>query len=236
MKKYLLFIILITGLSSLYWFHEKNSVSSQIECAITITTGYEQLIIENRGKSQIPLIKGFVSTQKDKLQLIKSLNDNCQISEFDDFIEISKDLSQQDTWINFSIDNVNNVITVSGEINRQTELQAVLDSLATTEKNVVHSIHINKNVANHDFAQDITFLLTAIDNIQMADITIYPKEMVLKGLVRDKLRQRETINKVEALFADQLTINDQLETVAKNNAEYETPDIEFAPLPSLDGQ
>ncbi len=234
MKKYILFIIVITGVYGLYWIYQQNSVPPQIDCATKIIAEYKLLTIEKPERNQMPLIKGSVSTKKDKNHIINSLKDKCNLSQFNDFIEISKDLAPQQTWINFSIDNVNEVITVSGEINRQSELQAILDSLATTEKKVVHSMHINKKVSDHDFAGDITFLLTAIDNIQMADITIYTKEMVIKGLVRDKLRKQQTMHKIEALFTDQFTINNQLETVAKNTAEYEPLDIEFEPLPPLD--
>ncbi|MBL4772562.1 MAG: hypothetical protein JKX98_02840 [Alcanivoracaceae bacterium] len=190
-----------------------------------------QIETKNRGKS--PILKGVTSKKKKDL-VLKLLDSQCGVVEFQDFIEVKTKIEKVEAWLNFKIDNVNNIITVSGQVGSQTELHEILNSFATNDKSITHSLSINKQIPTIDFAIDVTLIMASIENIKLADISISSSEIILKGLVRDQIRENETISKLERIFFAEKTINNQLELVVKHTKNIEGLKFDFTPVPTLE--
>ena len=78
--------------------------------------------------------------------------------------------------------------------------------------------------------------MPSINAVQMANVSIMDIKLTIKGLVRDKLREKETIDKLNALFAEELTVVNQLELVVKHAPVIDEFQFEVAPLPKLEQQ
>jgi len=190
--------------------------------------------IETKNRGTSPIIKGMVSKQ-NKNKALGLLKGQCGITELQDFVEIKTIPKTLQPWLNFKIDNVNNIITISGQLHSQSELEDTLASFATNDKTIVHSLSVDEHIpTNDDYAVYVTLIMASIENIQLADITINNGNITLKGLVRDKIRETETLLKLQQIFIDEMTITNQLELVVKHQREIEGLKFDLAPMPTLE--
>ncbi|MBL4660740.1 MAG: hypothetical protein JKY19_10320 [Alcanivoracaceae bacterium] len=236
MRKVVLFFLLILAtLFSIYILTNDTNTEKKIaQCINKILDDakIDAIDIDTKDRGSSPIIKGIVSKQH-KAKVLSLLKGQCGITELQDFVEIKTITKVLHPWLNFKIDNVNNIITVSGQVHSQSELDDILTSFATNDKTVVHNLSVNELISASDYAIYSTLIMASADNIQLADITINKGEIILKGLVRDKIRERETLLKLQQIFTDEMTIINQLELVVKHRREIEGLKFDLAPMPIL---
>ncbi|VAW36959.1 hypothetical protein MNBD_GAMMA01-1853 [hydrothermal vent metagenome] len=222
-----------------YLFYFKAYISEKLlaQCInnILLQTKIDSIQVDtaNRGKS--PVLTGLAS-QKNKDALLKTINQNCDILELHDLIKVKVAIKTVGTYLGFQIDNAHNIVTIEGLVSNQSERENILDSFtsAMTDMTIKHDIKIDARAKSTDYAMYITLLLASIANIQLADITIQNNELRLKGLVRDKTREQQTLNILQQLFQDDLKIINQLELVVKFKPDIEALKFENMPMPLLD--
>ena len=236
MKKFILFFLFIAAiLFSIYILTNNTNTEEQIaQCINTILDDakFNAIDIETKNRGNSPIIKGIVSKQ-DKGKALSLLKGQCGITELQDFVEIKAITKVLQPWLNFKIDNVNNIITVSGQVHSQSELDDILASFATNDKTIVHSLSFAQHIPANDYAVYVILIMASIENIQLADITINNGNVTLKGLVRDKIREKETLSKLQQIFIDEMKIINQLELVVKHRREIEGLKFDIVPLPAL---
>ncbi len=199
-----------------------------------------QITTKNRGRK--PILKGSL-TQEKKNKLIDNINNQCQVTEIQDFIgtiESSKPIASS---LNFKIDYVNNILYISGLVKSQQQIDHILDSFKTAIKDnfppsnldwtLSPNLSVDANAQAIDYAIYITLLFTVIDNIKLADITIENNRIILKGLVRDTIRENETLSGIRQLFDDEFTIDNQLELVVKFKPDIQGIEFEKLAPPKL---
>lgn len=241
-KKSGLFLLLILMASVLAFLSIKDTYDEK-----QLTTCIDEIIIsqqikdiqvttKNRGGK--PILKGFL-TQTKKNKLINSINNQCQVTEIQDFIGTIESSKAIASSLNFKIDYVNNILYISGLVKSQQQIDNILDSFKTAIKGnfppsnldwtLSPDLSADANAQAIDYAIYITLLFTVIDNIKLADITIESNRIILKGLVRDTIRENETLSGIRKLFDDEFTIDNQLELVIKFK-----PDIQGIEFEKID--
>lgn len=233
----LVFIISLLTFVVFKSWHEETQLTNCIQK----TLNSQQIVnieatIKNRG--QKPILSGKL-TQEKKDTLLNAINNQCEVTEIQDFIEIIEPPVTIASSLNFKIDYVNNTINVSGLVNNQQQIDNILNSFKNAIKDnfppsdldwtLAHDISMDNNSQKFDFDIHITLLFTAIHNIKLADITLEKNQLILKGIVRDQIREKETLSKIKRLFDDKYTIINQLELVIKLKPDI--PGIRFEKLP-----
>ena len=238
MKKFILFFLFtIAILVSIYTLTNNTNAEKKIaQCINEILNKakIDTIEVETKNRGTSPIIKGMISKQ-DKNKALRLLKGQCGITELQDFVEIKTTTKALRPWLNFKIDNVNNIITVAGQVHSQSELDDVLASFVTNDnKTIVHSLSVDEHIPASDYAIYITLIMVSIENIQLADISINNGNITLKGLVRDKIREKETLSKLQQIFIDEMAIINQLELVVKQRREIEGLKFDLAPMPTLE--
>ncbi len=239
-----LLLILIISVLAFLWIKEEYDEKQLTKCIDEIIISQQinsiQATIKNRGKK--PILKGFL-TQEKKNKIIDSINNQCQIAEIQDFIEIIEPSETIASSLNFKIDYVNNILYISGLVKSQQQIDNILDSFKTAIKDnfppsdldwtLSPDISVDANAQATDYAIYITLLFTVIDNIKLADITLENNQLILKGLVRDTVRENETLSGIRRLFDDEFTIDNQLELVVKFKPDIQGIEFEKLAPPKL---
>ncbi len=240
-KKSGLFIFLLLIVFLLVYFVIKDGYDEK-----QITTCIEEILISQqissiqattKNRGQKPVLTGKL-TQEVKFKLLNSINNRCHVIEIQDFIEVIEPPISIKASLNFKIDHVNNIIYISGLVMNQQQVDNILHSFTTAIKDnfpvsevdwtLSPNILIDENVQAVNFSIYITLLFTAIDTIKLTDITIENKQFILKGLIRDKIREKETLSKIRQLFDSEYQIINQLELVVQFKPDIQ--DIEFEPF------
>jgi len=189
---------------------------------------------ETQGRGKYPILNGSATAQSRK-EIIESISRQCQLVEIQDFIEVTDNPNKSVAYINFSIDEANALVSIKGVVKnkklRDATLQSFTDAIAN--KTITENIKINPRVKKEDFSMTITLLLASIDSIKLSNITLKNKQIIIKGLVRDKHREAETINTLKQLFADDFTLINELERVVPLDSEIQDIQLELMPLPKL---
>jgi Zn-dependent metalloprotease len=236
-------LIAVIGLLAYILFFNGSSEAENNQCInnILMASNNHALIIETKNRGNTPILKGTAS-MKNKTNIIKLIREQCGPIEIQDFIEIINEVPSKLPFISFEIDNVNSIIIIDGMVNNTLEASTIIDSFnnAFIDQNktftIKHDIKSNDAIKPAELDLSITLLMPSIKLIQMAKVSIKDNTLTLKGLVRDKLREKETIDILEALFADELFIINQLEPVVKHAPEIEKFKYKLAPLPKIDQQ
>jgi|GEM_PF-1898407 len=241
---FILIIIIAISLMQFQKYYSENQLSNCISQVLS-QTGSQGIEIIAKDRGDKPILKGKLYLG-EKEKLFVSIYKQCEVEEIQDFIEITSENTVFIESINIQIDYFNHLVNVKGTLKNQLAIDDLLESFNTairdnlTESNeewtLSPNIIISRKVESIDFSIYVTLLFTAIDNIRATDITIENNQLILNGLVRNKEKEIETMDKIYQLFADELTIVNQLELVIKNNIEIEKIEIEPLPLPSLDNQ
>ncbi|HHL31561.1 MAG TPA: hypothetical protein ENJ41_03170, partial [Oceanospirillales bacterium] len=109
-------LLIIIVLAVLFQNHRLRSAEKdRAECInkLLIAKHIDGVEVDYHNRGTSPVLQGTIAADKKQL-LWQTLNNQCGISEFQDFINVIKDKHLTKTWLNFSIDNVNNIITLTG--------------------------------------------------------------------------------------------------------------------------
>jgi hypothetical protein len=236
-------ISLITIMSIIVYFliNYGPSESDNSQCINNIlkNTNGHSLIIETKNRGNTPILKG-KATLKDKNKIITLINKNCHSLEIQDFVETIKPLPINSPILNFEIDHFNRIISINSTVNNQLEANNIINSFNDALNDQVvpftikHDIKTNEQIKPSEFDLYITLLMPSISLVKMTNITIKDDRLIIKGLVRDKSREKETLEKLNTLFADEFIIINQLELVVKHAPVTEKYKFELAPMPTID--
>jgi hypothetical protein len=238
MNKTKMIILLILTSTIAYFavsFNSKTKYESLVNCitGIAITLKLDDINIEQSENAESPLITG-KTTLKQKKQLVRQMSDVCGIQSFEDFIEVQSEANDKIASINFKLDSVNNIATITGQVNSGFEHKRILSSFTDAVNQhygpweIQHKILISKNVKKNEFAIDITLVFSAISQVKLTDITVTNKKLTIKGLVRNNNIEKQTIKKLEQIFEGELNIINQLKPVIIEKSDIEN--IKFEDL------
>lgn len=237
MKKTLL-VLLFAGfaVASGIWFY--NHSEQQLSFCISRIIAEHQIpqikvITKDRGSK--PILQGELSPSMKKI-FIDSVSKNCAVSEIQDFIREKNPEVEFEADLNIQVDTFNKVVTVRGDVHDEEERDEIIKNLSTAAAgySIAHLITIDDRVQNSDFPVNVSLLFSAIGEIKYADITLARDKIVVKGLIRDEIRENEAIEKLNELFADELQIVDQLELGIENNIEVNNLKFEKSEIPKLE--
>ena len=227
------FFIIILFLSlAIYFVIYKYRSHKQRENCISLLAQSEQISMDTSNNSII--LSG--STNIDNHEtIVQLINKQCQNITIQNSIKIETKLKLAESWLTFKIDHVNNKVSVFGIVNSQDDIDNILSSFSESLPNmsIAYEIDLNKNVNDKDFAVSILLILTAIDEIKLIDISLQKQNLTIKGLARDKLREQQTLMKLNQIFEGEYNIINQLELVINNKPDIEKLKFEKIPLPKL---
>ena len=228
-------------LAALYLLRNpENEINNCINAILTSSTGHS-LYIETKNRGNTPLLKG--KADKKNKELIKNLIEKkCGPINLQDLAEESLYLPITTPSLSFEIDTVNNIIVINGSVNSKTEVSNIINSfnnaLNDTQQafTLKHDFKTDRAIRSSEYDIFVTLIIPSINNVQLAQISINNDQLTIKGLVRDKNREQETINQLTALFAEDLQIINQLELVVKHEPIIEKFKFEITPLPTIEEQ
>jgi hypothetical protein len=241
--KYTVISLIIAISAIVYFIFNNNPSESDIsECINNILNNSKNhsLVIITKNRGNTPILKG-KATLIEKNNIIELVKKKCRSIEIQDFVEIIKQIPINLPSINFKIDHVNNIIIINSLVNNQVDANNILDSFNNAFINqnipftIKHDIQTNDKINPSEFDVYITLLIPSISAVRMTDITIKGNQIIVKGLVRDKLREKETIDMLTELFADELIIINQLELVIQAPV-MDKYKYELSPLPNIKDQ
>lgn len=242
-KLTLILLITVMGIMTYTVFFNATSETENKQCINNIlkTFNNHSLIIETKNRGNTPILKGQASI-KTKNDILELISQQCASLKVQDFVEPVKETLSKSPSLSFEIDNFNSVIIINGMVNNTLEANTIIDSFsnAFNDQNITftikHDIKSNDEIKPSEFDILITLLMPSINAVQIANVSIQENRLTLKGLVRDKLRETETIDKLKALFADEFIIINQLELVVKHEPVTEKFKYKLAPLPKIEEQ
>lgn len=159
-----------------------------------------------------------------------------QTTSYTDSEAKKKIISQkQGAWIDFSIDDYNDTISIYGILGNQHELERIIVNFsdAQPEKIIKHDVSINESVKSTDFALNLLLILSSISNVKTAEIKFNAKQMTIKGIVLNAKAQILTIKNLRNIFNGDINIVNNLELVFEEETTIDPLDMDFTTLPEL---
>ncbi len=150
--------------------------------------------------------------------------------------EISEHISAIDTaWVHINIDNFNEIITITGVVGNQNELDDIISNIVNSyhQLNLQHDISIDDSLSSRDFAINIAVVTATIQAVQQAEVIYNKKEIIIKGLVRNKTIESKIVSQLREAFNNQIKISNQLIQVIEDNNEIPLLEIPLAKMPEL---
>ena len=226
-------ILVISGV--VYTILRINAIS-ELDCVDAILNQNEIYTVLAEKNNDLLKLSGSLSEQ-EKEHLIKLINSSCQIEKFYDEITTYKAKHPTIAWINFSVDNVNQLVEIHGVVSSQLEIRHVTEIIKNSypQKKIINDLSTNYGLGKSDFAENISLILATVGSIQLLDISLKNNELIIKGLARDSYRANQTMHKLHALFDGELKITNQLDAVIKPEIEVESFDFKIPP-PELEKQ
>ncbi len=245
MRRFVTIIFIISTIIIIYlaynFYHNKQAEDELKVCIDEIlkNNASDNITVETKGRGKFPLLSGNTSKyNKDKI--IKNINRLCQVNEIQDFINDLNIIKDNNSYIDFSIDSFNNIITIKGAFNNQEEFDQALKSFNDVLPNmqIQHDVKIDNEIKSADIALDMALLLPSIKSIRVAEISIKNGKLNLNGIIRDPVIEEKTLQLLHQLFDDKYTIINELQQVIDNTEKYEIeiepPSIPKFKLPKLD--
>lgn len=230
-------IIALTGVVfALFIGFNNNPLPVVGDCINDVLSQQQINTIEviTKGPQGVPVLRGELE-QSNKTELITAIRHDCSVSEIQDFIKVKVNIPQKHAELNVQIDTYNKIIKVTGNVHDDEERQAIISNLANaaTEYSVAHLINIDKSVSKSQMPEHVSLLLAATGNIKYADIDIGSDKIILRGLVRDEIREQQTMNQMKQLF-DQFEIQNKLDLAIETNIEIRNLQFEKPKIPKLE--
>jgi len=231
-----LFVVLtLLFMASIYF--KKSDEKALVECVNKVSTSLNIIGLKTdvSGRVDSPIISGKTST-KDKQAFKQLITEQCQIHSFEDLIVEENEFDLKIAHINFKLDGFNQVGTITGIVNSVNEQQETLANFTDALNKhygpwtIMHDIIVSKQVDNSEFSINISLVFAAISLIRVTDITLTNNQIIVKGLVRSKSDEQQSISQLQQIFQSDLEIVNQLEAVVKEAGEAEELEIELTPF------
>ena len=230
-KFYILALFLF--IASVLFFAIKTYLSNnQKEKCIKTLTQSAQISVDFNQSTII--LSGSISADRHEV-VVQLIEEQCRNLTIQNNIKINAKSKFSESWLNFKIDHVNQKITILGIVNNQGDIDSILKSFSESLPNmsIEYEIDLDKHVKDKNFAVTTMLILTVIDEIKLIDINLYKQDLIIKGLVRDKLREQQALIKLNQIFENELNIINQLELVINNKPEIDKLEFEKILLPEL---
>lgn len=224
-----------------YVYKNKSDEKAIVNClkGVLTTLKIENIKVDATHRIHSPILSGKITT-KQKKQLVKLIANQCKVKSFEDLIVENNDYDIKISTINFKLDGVNNIGTITGMVNSAIEQQEIISSFTTAVNKhygswtIEHEILIYKQVNKSEFSIDISLVFSAISLVRLIDITFINNQLIIKGLVRNKHKKDMTISQLQQIFQGDLEIINQLEQVTVEDTKIEGLEIEISPIELLE--
>ncbi len=168
---------------------------------------------------------------KIKIQNLSFLH--CTNQHVDTEITIKDNSQKHIAWLQFEIDEVNNIISITGKLKKQKQIKEVLAIFFDNFPNMTlaHDIQIDVLIKpNNSLMNHLSYILPSIKPIKRTRIKLTEDTLILEGLVRDEQREKLVLSMLDQLFNDEINIDNKLEKVIKDNnnikpLEFSLPDV-----------
>jgi hypothetical protein len=229
-KTYIIILLFFIALALYFAINASVSGKHKTNC-LNILKKSAQISVDSNHNT---IVLSGSATTEDHQKILQLVEAQCQDLSIQNNIKIKSGLA--DSWLNFKIDHVNSKITILGIVNNQGDIDSILSSFSGSlpDMSIEYEIDLNNNAEDKNFAVTIMLILSAIDDIKLVDINLQKKDLIIKGLVRDKLREQQALMKLNQIFDDELNIINQLELVINNKPDIDKLEFEKAPLPKLE--
>ena len=225
------FVILLL----LYLFIKTQSQASQQKCIEQFLQNNEiyTVSVENKNK-QLALLGSALELEKE--ELLNYTKNKCLLTDFIDNIETFKNLYPSKAWLNFTVDNYNNTLTIEGVLPSLLEKKHLKQLFLAhfPNKKISTKLSIQYNLEKTQFEEHLSFILASLGELQLLDITLTRHMVIIKGLARDNYRAQQTLNKLHTFFDGILKINNQIDSVVNTPIEFNPIEIEKMQPPKLE--
>jgi len=140
-------------------------------------------------------------------------------------------------WLQFQIDEVNELVSINGKLKKQAHVQEVLAVFAENfpNKTIAHDIELDVLIRPDNLlVNHLTYLLPSIDLIKVAKIKLTDNTLMLGGLVRDASSEYQVINTLKQIFTNEVIIKNSLEKVIKTNEPIKPLEFSLPALPPIE--
>lgn len=148
---------------------------------------------------------------------------------------IGKTTFNHKAWIHFDIDNFNQLITIHGVLGNQREVKNIIKSFSDSlpDKTIAHDITIEETVRSKDFAINMTYILSSIERVQMAEVEYDNLKITIGGLVLDATSKSDVIYQLQSIFHKEKTIIDKLDIVFEEAPEIQSLKFKKPKIPKI---
>ena len=234
-KKLFIALVLISIAFFFYWsMGTEKRISNCIDKLIA-DNNLQNITSKTQNRGKFPILEGELTKEQHK-HLISQIQQTCDVAEVQDFIKVVENEAPLFAELNIQIDSFNHIIYLRGVVNDKREHDDIIENVmaVSPDYTLSHQIYIDDRVKKIEFAENIALLIPAISEIKYSDITVSENQVILKGLIRDKIRFDETMSQLNELLADNFEIINQLELGIETEIEIENLEFEKPELPELD--
>ncbi len=232
-KIWVLFFSLFSLIGIVLFLNQKEQSLSSKSCVLKLLAdnGIENSAVIEHGNQVI--LKG--SADKQTRYKINNLSfETCGTIEIIDDLVLNENNTKHQSWLQFEVDDVNELVTIHGKVKNQKQMKEVLTLFKENfpNKTIAHDLELDvftrrkNSIINH-----LTYLLPLIKPIKVARINLTEKSIKLEGLVRNKKRQDDVMNPLNLIFANEVKIENNIETVIKDKTPIKSLEFDPPPIP-----
>ncbi len=182
------------------------------------------------------IIKGQTSSStRDKIQDLSF--SQCGNNEVITELSLNDNTLKHTAWLQFEIDEFNELISITGKLKKQNQVKEVLEIFSDSfpNKTLAHDIEIDVLInPNSPLTNHLSYLLPSINTIKMARIKLTDTALRLEGLVRDTNRENLLLSHLKQLFTNEVSIENHLEKVIKDNNNIKPLEFSLPEIPSIE--
>ena len=235
-KKFVLLIGAVLILGIVLYPNHLNKEQSTKACILHILINNKiKGLSVNVDPNQI-VIQGQTSTAtKDKIQDLSFLQ--CSRNKVITELSLNDRPLKHTAWLQFEVDEFNELISITGKLKKQIQVKEVLAIFLDNfpNKTLAHDIEIDVLIKpTSPLISHLSYLLPSIGPIKVARIKLTDTTLKLEGLVRDTNRENQLMSQLKQLFTNEVSIENQLEKVIKDNNNIKPLEFSLPEIPSIE--
>ena len=232
-KIWILFFSLFSLLGIVLFLNQKEQSLSSKSCVLKLLADntIETSAVVEHGNQII--LKGSVDKQT-KYKINNLSFETCGTIEIIDGLVLNENNTKHQSWLQFEVDDVNELVSIHGKVKNQKQMKEVLTLFKENfpNKTIAHDLEIDVLInRKNSIISHLTYLLPSIKPIKVAQINLTENSIKLEGLVRDRKRQDGVINTLNLIFANEVKIENNLETVIKDKNAIKSLEFDLPPIP-----
>jgi hypothetical protein len=235
-KKLVLFISFLLIFGIVLYLSQLSKEHSSKSCVLQILADNSIKKLSLVYRTNQIIIKGQTSAStKDKIQNLSF--SQCGNNEVITEISLNDNALKHTAWLQFEIDEFNKLIAITGKLKKQNQVKEVLEIFSDNFPNetLAHDIEIDVLITpNSPLISHISYLLPSISPIKMARIKLTDTTLKLEGLIRDTKRENLLLSKLKQLFINEVSIENQLEKVIKENNNIKSLEFSLPEIPPIE--